>query len=229
MDLDKTYCMDCLEGLKLLEDDSIDLVVTDPPYNLKKDFENDDLTEEQYVEFLSPIMSELARVIKPKRSVIIFFDAGKKMPLFWKCLFNSDLIFQKCGFLYKDNDESFPHNRILRKSEAWMVCSKTPELNHDGESYISDVLIFNYGHLEREWYHPTAKNIKAIRALVKSHSVQNEVVLDPFMGSGTTALAAQQLRRHFIGFEINPEFMKVIKLRLEQKSLPNIFEAISND
>ena len=119
LELNKIYCMDCLEGMKQLEDNSIDLIVTDPPYNLNKDFENDNLEENDFINFLLPIFNELARIIKPKHSVIIFFDNGKKLPLFWKCLFKSNLKFQKgCNF-YKPNDCSMPHNRILRTSEVF--------------------------------------------------------------------------------------------------------------
>ena len=217
-ELNKIYCMDCLEGLKKIPDNSMDLIVTDPPYNLNKDFENDNLSEEEFVKFLSPIFDEMARVIKPKHSVIIFFDNGKKLPLFWKCLFNSKLIFQKgCNF-YKPNDCSMPHNRILRKSEVFYICSKTPELHHDGEKYIHDCLIGNHTHKE-SWYHPTAKNVKVIRECVLSSSVKGDIVLDCFIGSGTTAVVCKYLNRNFIGFEISPEYCKIANKRLQQETL----------
>ncbi len=132
--------MDCLEGMKQLEDDSIDLIVTDPPYNLNKDFVNDSLKEEDFINFLTPILNEMARVIKPKHSVVIFFDSGQKLPLFWKCLFKSNLKFQKACNFYKPNDCSMPHNRILRTSEVFYVCSKTEVLNHDGDIYIYTIV-----------------------------------------------------------------------------------------
>ena len=210
--------MDCLEGLKLLPNDSVDLIVTDPPYNLNKDFENDNLSEQEFIDFLTPIFNEMARIIKPKHSVIIFFDSGQKLPLFWKCLFKSKLNFQKgCNF-YKPNDCSMPHNRILRTSEVFYVCSKTPELNHDGEKYIHDCLVGN--HTKKEsWYHPTAKNIKVIRECVLSHSCKGEVVLDPFMGSGTLALACYQTGRRYLGFEIDKKYVEIAQKRLSQKVL----------
>ena len=210
--------MDALQGLKQLEDNSVDLVLTDPPYNLKKDFANDNLTEEEFINFLTPIFNELARVIKPKHSVIIFFDSGKKLPLFWKCLFKSKLRFQKGCNLYKPNDCSMPHNRTLRTSEVFYICSKTDELHHEGEGYIHDCLIGNHTRKEK-WKHPTAKNLKITREIVKSHSVEGDLVLDCFMGSGTTALACKNLDRDYIGFEISEEYMKIINERLTQENL----------
>jgi DNA modification methylase len=218
------YNEECLLGMKKIPDNSIDLIVTDPPYNLNKDFENDNLSEVEFISFLTPIFNEMARVIKPKHSVIIFFDSGQKLPLFWKCLFKSDLKFQKGCNLYKPNDCSMPHNRILRTSEVFYICSKTPELNHEGDKYIHDCLIGNHGNKEG-WYHPTAKNTKVIRECVLSHSLKNEIVLDPFMGSGTTAVACKQLNRNFIGFEISKEYCDIANKRLQQENLLNLLEA----
>lgn len=213
LELNRIYNMDCLEGMKQLDDNSVDLIVTDPPYNLNKDFENDNLSEEEFISFLTPIFNEMCRLIKPKHSVIIFFDSGKKLPLFWKCLFKSDLKFQKgCNF-YKPNDCSMPHNRILRKSEVFYICSNTNELNHNGESYIHDCLIGN--HIKKEkWYHPTAKNIKIIKEIIHASSLERHLILDPFMGSGTTAVACKRLNRKFIGFEISKDYCDIANKRL---------------
>jgi len=222
MELNKVYCGDCLELMKQLLDNSVDLIVTDPPYNLNKDFANDNLEEEDFINFLTPILNELSRVIKPKHSVIIFFDSGKKLPLFWKCLFKSKLKFQKSCNFYKPNDCSMPHNRILRTSEVFYVCSKTEELHHEGELYIHDCLIGN--HTKKEgWYHPTAKNLKITREIIKSHSCKEWIVLDPFLGSGTTAVACKQLGRNFLGFEISPEYCDIARKRLKQSNINNWF------
>jgi len=157
-------------------------------------------------------------MIKPKHSVIIFFDAGKKLPLFWKCLFNSDLKFQKACNFYKPNDCSMPHNRTLRTSEVFYICSKTNELHHDGDGYMHDCLIGNHYRKEK-WYHPTAKNLKITREIVKAHSKEDWIVLDCFLGSGTTALACKNLKRKYIGIEISQEYCKIAKQRLSQEVL----------
>jgi len=217
-ELNKIYCMDALEGLKKLPESSIDLIITDPPYNLNKGFENDNLEESAFIKWLTPIFNELARVIKPKHSIIIFFDSGKKLPLFWKCLLSSKLIFQKSCTFYKPNDCSMPHNRILRTSEVFFILSKTQELYHGGDKFIHDCIIENHTKKEK-WYHPTAKNLKLIRECVSSSSCKGEIILDCFMGSGTTAVACKQLSRDFIGFEINEEYVKIAKKRLSQENL----------
>ncbi|MDD4892406.1 MAG: site-specific DNA-methyltransferase [Candidatus Rickettsiella isopodorum] len=213
------YNCDCLELLKQISDKSIDLVLTDPPYNLNKNFENDNLSEKEYIKFFSPIFNEMARIIKLKHSVIIFFDNGKKLPLFWKCLFNSNLIFQKGGTFYKPNDCSMPHNRILRKSEVFYICSSTPELHHDGESFMHDTLMANYGKMDYAGNHPTAKNITIIKKLIHSHSLNTDIILDPLAGSFTTAVAAKELRRKYICCEISEKYCAIGKERLRQEIL----------
>ena len=218
IELNKIYCMDCLEGMKHLEDNSVDLVVTDPPYNLNKGFDNDNLLEEDYVSFLVPCLNEIGRISKAKNPIIIFFDSGKNLKLFWLSFLKTKLHFQRHCTLYKQNDCSYPHNRTLRTSEAFLIVSKTPELSSEGEKYIHDCLISNYGFMER-WSHPSAKPIGIIREIILAHSIANNTVLDPFMGSGTTALACKQLNRNFIGFEINQEYVDIANRRLAQETL----------
>lgn len=222
IELNNIYCMDCLEGLKLISDNSIDLIVTDPPYNLNKSFQNDNLEENDFIGFLTPIFNEMARIIKDKHSVIIFFDAGKKLPLFWKCLFKSKLNFQKNCTWYKPNDCSMPHNRILRTSEVFFICSSTEVLNHDGEKYIHDCIISNHKSKEK-WKHPTAKDKGIIMEIIKSSSIEGQTIVDPFMGSGTTAVACKQLNRNFIGFELEQKYVDLANKRLEQGNLKNFF------
>ena len=69
---------DCLIEMAKMPNASVDLICTDPPYNLKKDFANDDLSWDDFVKWLTPIFNEMARIIKPKHPVIIFFDRGQK-------------------------------------------------------------------------------------------------------------------------------------------------------
>ena len=216
--INKVINGDCLEVMRKMKDKSVDLILTDPPYNLKKDFKNDNLTEQEFLNFLLPIFNEFARIIKDKHSVVIFFDNGQKLPLFWKTLFASNLIFQKGCQFYKPNDCSMPHNRILRKSEVFYICSSTPQLNHDGDGYMHDCIIEN--HTKKEgWYHPTAKNIEVIKKIIYVNSTKNQIILDPFLGSGTTAVAAKQLKRNFIGIEISPAYCKIAQDRLRQEML----------
>jgi DNA modification methylase len=74
--------------------------------------------------------------------------------------------------------------------------------------------------------HPTQKPLELIKKLVKVHSNPNDLVLDCFLGSGTTAIACKQLNRRFIGIEISKEYCDIANKRLEQSNLVNEFEKI---
>ncbi|GAI66047.1 unnamed protein product, partial [marine sediment metagenome] len=63
-------------------------------------------------------------------------------------------------------------------------------------------------------YHPTCKPIKLMSYLITLGSRPGDIVLDPFLGSGTTAIAAKMLKRHFVGYEIDPEYCKIAEARL---------------
>ena len=86
---------------------------------------------------------------------------------------------------------------------------------------MHDCLIANHEHKE-EWYHPTAKNLKAIRKIVLTHSKEGETVLDCFMGSGTVAVACKQTKRNFIGFDLEQKYIDISEQRLSQKTLHEV-------
>ena len=122
---------------------------------------------------------------------------------------------QKAGFLYKQNDCSYPHNRILRTSEIFLVLSSTNVLNHDGDKFIHDVIISNHKKKEN-FNHPTAKSKKAVKELILSHSKENDLIVDCFIGSGTTAVVCKETKRKFIGFEIYKKYCESSRNRIKQ-------------
>lgn len=70
---------------------------------------------------------------------------------------------------------------------------------------------------KKHFLHPTIKPLKIIKNIVGNSSKEGDIVLDPFIGSGTTAVACKELGRHYIGFEINPKWVKIAKDRLNKK------------
>lgn len=201
---------DCLEKMKELPDNSIDAIITDPPYGLNKDIQNDD---KDTTKLLTEALIEMKRVIKEKQPIIVFYDYGKNLPYLWRAIDKAGVFFEKGAVLYKPNDCSMPHNRWLRKSEAIWTLSKTGILNSQGEIYLHDVIKANVLPT-KDFYHPTVKPLDAIRMLVQANSILGDVVLDPFMGSGTTGVACAMLGRDFIGIEIDPKYFKIAEHRI---------------
>lgn len=97
-------------------------------------------------------------------------------------------------------------------------CFFNSELGY--ENYFT---VFEYPIGNNETEHPTEKPIKFIRRIIKISSKENDLVLDPFMGSGTSALACKGLNRNFIGFEINPDYCKIANKRLSQENISSFF------
>ena len=249
LELNKIYNMDCLEGMKQLEDNSVDLVVTDPPFNIsekgkdikrntlsskfhkrnsdvKKDFgEWDRLPEIEYKNFTETWFNELQRVMKPKSWCFIFFSK-ERVGYFTDPLKG---LFQFHNFKtrtiiswHKTNPvPSFRKMNFLSSCEFIVVGSK-------GEGRISNFLMQKEMHnfyetpnssVYGETKHPTEKPLELIRWLIKIGSNKGDLVLDPFVGSGTIPLACKQLGRKFIGFEISKEYCDMANKRLKQENL----------
>jgi len=236
-ELNKIYCMDCLEGLKKIPDNSVDLVVTSPPYNKgsadrkigktdswKKanigygDFK-DNLPERKYQEWQKNVLKECIRVLKPSGS--IFYNHKPRIinhtiisPFEWLSKF---LIKQRIVWL-RNGSPTLEPIRFMPNTEDifWIIKErKTPKFTGSA---------FNYGevwkiNVKSEKEHPAPFPIELPRRCIKSCTNERDIVLDPFIGSGTTALASQQLNRNFIGFEINPEYCKIANKRLEQENI----------
>ncbi len=76
---------------------------------------------------------------------------------------------------------------------------------------------------EIRYAHPTQKPLKLFHRLIEKYTKETDIILDPFMGSGTTAVACKQLNRNFIGFELNPDYCKIAEKRLAQETLHDYF------
>lgn len=221
MELDTIYNKDCIEGLKELPDNSIDLVVMDPPYDLLKSGGGAfGYAKRQYhsqIETMSEgITNDILEMILSK---------CKKVNAYIWC--NKRQLRQYFDYL---DDNGYMIDLL-----TWHKTNPTPSC---GNKYLSDTeyLIYTrekgvklYGTYEtkRKWYvsslntadkkkygHPTVKPLEIIKNLITNSSRGGDSVLDPFMGSGTTAVAAKLLGRHYVGFEINSDYHRIAEERV---------------
>lgn len=225
LELNRIYNCDCVEGMKKMPDKSIDLVVTDPPYLIETSGAGIyKQADKQYVKelndikdgFSTDVLDELCRVMK---HINCYFFCSQKqiMPLL-----DYFVRGKKCNW-----------NLI-----SWHKTNPVPAC---GNKYLTDtefVLFFRekgvkiYGSFDtkRTWYatplnqsdkkiygHPTCKPIDIVKNFIINSSQEGDLVLDPFMGSGTTAVAAKSYGRHFIGFEINEEYYKKACERIKKE------------
>ena len=228
---------DALKGLKKLNDDSIDLILTDPPYNLglfmKKRDTNlsalrnnhfsgkdwDNLDFDDWKENMDELFFQFNRVLKKGGNLIVFM-AIIKIETIISIAEKHNFYYKTTGIWHKKNP--MPRNmnlHFINSNECWLYfvnLNKTGTFNNNGHA-IHD--FYESGltpKSEKEFGgHPTQKPLEMMDHLISILSNEDDVVLDPFMGSGSTGVSAQRLNRNFIGFEINSEYLKIAKNRLK--------------
>lgn len=236
--IDKIICGDVLDVLPNIQSQSIDLICTDPPYNLGKNYgKTVDLKAwHEYEEFTSLWLKECKRVLKPHGSIYVFMGVRFISKLFLMLedigfLFNGWITWHYTQGMGRTKGFSPRHEDILyftkSKSFTFNIDDvRVPqkyyrERNNMAGANPGDVWSFSHVHYcaaERK-PHPTQKPEGAIERIIRASSNERDVVLDPFMGSGTTARVARVLNRHFIGIEINPEYIELANARINKQFL----------
>ncbi|MBE8182526.1 MAG: site-specific DNA-methyltransferase [Candidatus Portiera sp.] len=219
------YCLDVLEGLGQLKDNSIDLAITSPPYNLGNNHHTgtklhssykDAMPENEYQEWQIKVIQEIFRVLKDDGS---FFynhknrikDGKQISPYEW--LFKTDFIIKQ-EIVWINRSQNFDKIRFYPFTERiyWLTKLKTTKLNN----IIKHSDVFNW----QEW-RPVGTNVNHTRQFPEKMVTDilqcfpdKSIVLDPFMGYGTTAVACKALGREYIGFELDEQFCQDAKERV---------------
>jgi modification methylase len=237
-----TDCILCAssEHMQGLPDNSVHLVVTSPPYNVGKDYDAD-LTLEQYLAFLGRVWAEVYRVLAPGgRACINIANLGRKpyIPLHSSIIQAMlDLGFLMRGEIIWDKGASAaastawgswrsPSNPTLRDVHEYILvfCKgafrRKPLAGRASTISRDEFLEFTKSVWDfpaesaRKIGHPAPFPIELPYRLIQLYTYGGEVVLDPFMGSGQTALAARKAGRRFVGYEVDPAYVALAERRL---------------
>lgn len=227
------YNKDCLEFLKEIKDCTVDLILTDPPYDISKDsgfssgklkkfttYKTDFGDWDHCVVDMPKVISELFRVLKKSGTLICFYDLWKVSEL--KFLMETSG-FSQIRFIEYLKTNPVPVNSSVnyltncREIALTGVKGTKPTFNSKYDNGVYEFPICQ----DKGRFHPTQKPLKLFEALIQKHSNENDLVLDCFSGSGTTALACLNLNRRFIGTEINPEYFEK---SLERIKVSNVSE-----
>lgn len=211
--LDKVICGDSLKIMKELPDRCVDFILADPPYNAKNIGPNErvysrgvmQIPEEDYNKFCYKWITEASRL-----STNIVLTPG---------IANICNYPQPYWVLCWHKPAAVSYNR-MGGYNAWepiFVYGKPVEGKRLGQDYI----LFNTFNFKKgsESEHPCPKPLDLWKWIVDKFSKEGDIILDPFLGSGTTAVAAKQLGRHYIGIEINPDYCRIAEERLAQEML----------
>ena len=246
MNINKIYHGDVLEVLRTFPDECVDCVIADPPYNISKkndrrdrsklnspimrmnkplnyDFgEWDNMDRKEFLEFTNKWLKQCCRVLKKSGAIISFFSKEDISYLGWKAKdwgirtrtilswhktnpvpsFRKVNYLSACEFIWvgSKGDKSWTFNFLQQK-----------EMHNFFETANSS----GYGITE----HPTEKPESLLGWLINIHTNKGNIILDPFMGSGTTAVVAKKFARKYIGIEINEKYIKIAETRLAQEVL----------
>jgi site-specific DNA-methyltransferase (adenine-specific) len=221
---------DCLEVMKTLSSGSVDAVITDPPYFLpaqsyvgtrKAGYTKRTLADLTIIEtWFSTIYKEIDRLLKPNGSSYVFCDAQSYTPLYRAMYpyhkYVRSLIWDK---VISYNGYTWRHQHELILWGERNDFERIP--TGDG-----DVLRYR-GVLQKDRVHPAEKPIELLMRLTEKSGA---IILDPFMGSGTTGVACVKTGKNFIGIEIDPTYFDIARTRIEQTQMQsNFIDSISTD
>ena len=242
LELNKVHNMDCLEGLKQLDDNSIDLIVTSPPYNVGIDYDTwkDNMPWQDYLEWCKKWLTECFRVLKDDGRICINhyiafsspFEDGCQFPLMDFRSIMTDLGFNVHKLAIWDDRTMNKHTawgswmsasapNIMTPYEGILIAYKKQWNKLDkGESTITkEQFIEGVSGL---WHLGTTKSLTKANfpeslpsMCINLLTYKGDLVVDPFMGSGTTGVVAVKNDREFIGFELSPNYCKLANNRID--------------
>lgn len=217
--LNQIVCGDALEVLKEFPDNSIDLVLTDPPFKVSQMYgggvDADNLIN---VSSILQVFPQISRILKPSRFLVSFYD-NRILPFLFTATKNTELVYRKSIFLYRKWGNA---NRWL----GWMQCTDPVCFFVKGhsENFVPSGI---KGQVHHDTYvknrpepittgHPAQKPLNILKDIITWCSEKDNIILDPYVGSGATCLAAKQLNRNFIGVDISPAFCEMTKSLLSK-------------
>lgn len=244
--LNKIYNMDCIEGLKYIRDNTIDLVITDPPFAIEFKAQRNnynrtasrvlegynEIPREKYFEFTIQWMKEIYRVLKESGSMYVFSGWNNLKDILiaideigfvtvnhiiWKYQFG--VVTKRkfvtshyhCLYVCKNDEKRkfFPYARFGQREED----EKGGSLHYKDKE---DVWTINREYWTGDQKTPTKLPFELIQKILEYSSEENDIVLDPFLGSGQVVVVSKMMKRQYIGFEIVKEYYEFAKKRLEE-------------
>lgn len=227
---------DCEKKIKEISSESVDLIITDPPYNLGKFMNNrdtnlskmrenffgvagwDDLDYDSWKLHMENFFKESARILKKGGSMIVFMSILKIETLV--------SLAEEYGFYYKTTGiwhktNPMPRNmnlHFVNSNECWIYLIKDKRTGTFNNSKLElDFIETSVTPISEKKHgkHPTQKPIKLFEYFIDLLTNEGDFIVDPFMGSGSSAVAAKVYRRNYIGIELNSDYCEIARKRIE--------------
>jgi site-specific DNA-methyltransferase (adenine-specific) len=243
----RIYCADS-RRMTMIEDGVVDLVICSPPYNVGKNYRghDDSLPLDEYLALLRDVWTECKRVLRVGGRICVNVAGVDRQPYLplqsyitqqlidLGLLMRGEIIWDKAasvGVSTAWGSWQSPSNPTLRDVHEYILVFCKEQSRLEQTTGRSDLTSEEFVALTRSIWtfptesatkvgHPAPFPVELPRRLIKLYSWPEAVVLDPFCGSGTTCLAAQQLGRCWIGIDTDSEYVQLARERLSQQSLP---------
>ena len=228
LELNKIHQGDCLEVMKDIPDKSIGCIITSPPYNIGKmhsnqiqfgTYDGNNMDEEDYQNWQIQFINECMRVLKEEGS--LFYNHKVRIknkvaihPMKWllktDAILKQEIVWDMGKSANSDKIRFFPYSERV----YWLVKTKETKI-FNSKSY-SDVWRVVPKHKRKDIGHIAAMPVEIAERIIESTNYQT--ILDPFIGSGTTAVACINTNRNFIGIELSPEYCEIANKRIKELS-----------
>lgn len=219
------YLEDCYKAIKDIPDKSIDMILTDPPYDIKSTEGGGMLKEKRLVNLFTDLKENELNIGINDEILNEWCRVMKKINIYIWC--NKILIPRLMDFFVNQKDCMFDII-IWNKTNAIPLCGSKYLTDCEYCLYFHETLKLNttYDTAKTVYYqpiniddkklfkHPTCKPTNILRNLIFNSSNEGDIILDTFMGSGSTAIACKELNRNYLGFEINEEYYQIAIDRL---------------
>ena len=248
--LNKIYTGDCLKLFKKVDDNSIDLIIADPPYGIDKDFGNGETWKldkhKEWFNWMKLWLNETKRVLKPNGSLFVYgihHNIGYVQAYLYKVGLHYGRLFiwhyennfstyrrapaaryEPLLWFYKGKNYTYhtirePYkslerlkNKITKNGKVW---TPNPDGKHGGDVWNIPTLAGKRFEKEKV-SHPTQKPLAICDKIINHFSNLGDTVLVPFVGSGSECVSAKLNERNYLGFELNPKFVKIAEKRLQE-------------
>ena len=224
-------CENCLTAIKNMPDMCIDLIVTDPPYKLTS-------------RGCSGTMGGYWKEEKAKKGVVFdnnSISCKEYLPEFYRILKNKSILYLMCNntnlqeMINVATQSGFKFVKSLIWEKGNKICGRyymncfeyillfrkggDKPIKNCGTPDILKVPIKKQKDINGKNLHDTEKPVELMKILIENSSDENDIILDPFMGIGSTGIASKELKRNFIGIELEEKYFKIAKERIEKISL----------
>jgi DNA modification methylase len=238
--------------MKMIPDGSVDCIITDPPYNLGQFMHDrntnlvkmranqfayagwDNLDYKEWKQSMKMFLSECSRVLKKGGALIVFMAVIKVADII-SLAENTKLYYKTTGVWHKTNP--MPRNmniHFVNSTESWIYFvnnDTSGTFNNDGK-VVHDFLESSVCPLSEKKHgkHPTQKPVRLIKRMLDISAKKGDTILVPFVGSGTDCVAAKTSGLHYVGFELEDEYIKIASERLKHCNNDlTLFDSVSEE